>query len=108
MSADFVRRGVVHHGIGAMPDGGIRMTVQVTRLPIQLLPDPKRVITRLFVPGEENRIRDIIRRLTAIPEAEAEALLADLESSFRPVHPHIDDVFLEHYESVKHCVSGTG
>ena len=84
------------------------MTVQVTRLPIQLLPDPKRVITRLFVPGEENRIRDIIRRLSAIPEAEAEALLADLESSFRPVHPHIDDVFLEHYESVKHCVSGTG
>ena len=27
------------------------MTVRVTRLPIQLLPDPRRVVTRLFVPG---------------------------------------------------------
>ena len=58
------------------------MTVHVTRLPIQLLPDPRRVITRFFRPGEENRIRDIIERLSAIPEAEVETLLADLGSSF--------------------------
>src|SRR4051812_30740841 len=80
------------------------MTVHVTRLPIQLLPDPKRVITRLFVPGEENRIRDIIERLLVIPEAELKTLLANLESNFRPVHPDIDDVFLKHFEMVKHCV----
>ncbi len=77
------------------------MTVQVTRLPIQLLPDPKRLITRLFLPGEENRIRDIIKRLLAIPEAEVEKLLTNLESQFRPVHPNIDDVFLDHFEMVK-------
>src|SRR4051794_7109916 len=82
------------------------MTVHVTRLPIQLLPDPKRVITRLFVPGEENRIRDIIERLLVIPEAELKTLLADLESNFRPVHPDIDEVFLKHFEMVKHCVPG--
>ena len=80
------------------------MPVTVTRLPIQLLPDPKRVITRLFLPGEENRIRDIIARLLALPEADAETILANLESSFRPVHPQIDDVFLKHFESVRHCV----
>ena len=77
------------------------MTVRVTRLPIQLLPDPQRVITRLFVPGEENRIRDIIERLLAIPEAEVEALVANLDSHFRPIHPDIDEVFLEHFEIVK-------
>ncbi len=81
------------------------MTVHVTRLPIQLMPDPRRVITRLFVPGEENRIRDIINRLSALPEDEVKTLLANLESSFRPVHPDISDVFRKHFEMVKHCVS---
>ena len=84
------------------------MSVQVTRLPIQLLPDPKRVITRFFGPGEENRIRDIIKRLLAIPEAEVETLLASVASNFRPMHPDIDDVFLEHFEMVKRCVSSAG
>ena len=46
------------------------MTVHVKRLPIQLRPDSSRVITRFFGPGEENRIRDIIGRLLAIPEAD--------------------------------------
>src|SRR5262245_42505781 len=77
------------------------MTVHVTRLPIQLLTDSRRVITRLFVPGEENRVRDIINRLRAIPEAEVETLLVNLESSFRPIHPDIESVFLEHFEIVK-------
>ena len=84
------------------------MTVHVTRLPIQLLPDPRRVITRFFGPGEENRIRDIIKRLLAIPEAEVETLLASVESNFRPMHPDIDDVFLEHFEMVKHHVPSAG
>ena len=77
------------------------MTVRVTRLPIQLRPDPQRVITRLFVPGEEKRIRDIIERLLAIPKAEVEALVANLDSHFRPIHPDIAEVFLEHFEIVK-------
>jgi predicted GH43/DUF377 family glycosyl hydrolase len=80
------------------------MTVHVTRLPIQLLPDPRRVITRLFVPGEENRIRDIIERLSAIPEAEVETELANVELSFRPMHTDIDDVFIEHFDVVKHLI----
>lgn len=84
------------------------MTVHVTRLPIRLLPDPSRVITRFFAPGEENRIRDIIERLLAIPEAKVEILLASLGSNFRPMHPDIDDVFLEHFEMVKHHISSAG
>ena len=84
------------------------MTVHVTRLPIRLLPDPSRVITRFFGPGEENRIRDIIERLLAIPEAKVETLLASLRSNFQPMHPDIDDVFLEHFEMVKHHISSAG
>jgi predicted GH43/DUF377 family glycosyl hydrolase len=80
------------------------MPVQVTRLPIQLVPDAKRVITRFFGPGDENRMKGIITRLLAIPAAELEALLESVESSFLPLHPDIDDVFLQHFEKVKHCV----
>ena len=71
------------------------MTVNVTRLPIQLLPDPRRVITRYFAPGEVNRIKDIVERLLAFPEAKVDDILATLESNYRPMHPEIDDVFRE-------------
>src|ERR1700704_1094879 len=79
------------------------MTINVTRLPIQLLPDPRRVITRFFGPGEENRIGDLIERLLVIPEAEVDELLGILGTSFRPTHPDID-VFLKHFEMVVHHV----
>src|SRR5262245_36475094 len=84
------------------------MTVQVTRLPIQLLPDTSRVITRYFGLGEENRIRDVVGRILAIPETTVAVLVADLERDFRTIHPHIDEVFLEHYECVKHHLPSDG
>jgi len=84
------------------------MAIHVTRLPIQLLPDPRRVITRFFRPGEENRIGDIIERLVAIPEAEVDTLLTNLGSNFRPMHPDIDDIFVEHFEMVEYHTAGGG
>jgi predicted GH43/DUF377 family glycosyl hydrolase len=80
------------------------MPVHVRRLPIQLLPDASRVITRYFGPGEDNRIRDIVGRILAVPETTVTALVADLERDFRPIHPDIEAVFLEHYEAVRHQI----
>ena len=84
------------------------MTVHVKRLPIELQPDSSRVITRFFGPGEENRMRDIIGRLLAIPEATVATLLAKLEHDFRPIHSNIDDIFREHYATVKHHIPNQG
>jgi predicted GH43/DUF377 family glycosyl hydrolase len=84
------------------------MTVQVRRLPIQLLPDPSRVITRYFGLGEENRIRDVVRRILAVPETTVAALVANIDGDFRPIHPDIDAVFLEHYEAVKRHIPING
>jgi predicted GH43/DUF377 family glycosyl hydrolase len=81
------------------------MDVHVTRLPIQLLPDPRRVITRLFVPGEENRVRAIISRILAIPEENVGSLLASVTDNYRSLHPNIDGVFLKHFDIVKHHIS---
>ena len=80
---------------------GLNSTVTVKRLPIQLEPDSSRVIARFFGPGDENRIRDIIGRLLAIPEATVASLLAKLESDFRPIHSNIEEIFREHYAAVK-------
>ncbi len=81
------------------------MTVEVKRLPILLEPDASRVITRFFGPGEEKRVRDIIGRLLAIPEATVVTLLAQLEENFRPIHANIDDTFRAHYATVKHHIA---
>ena len=80
------------------------MIVQVKRLPIQLEPDSSRVITRFFGPGEENRVRDIIGRILAIPEETVATLLNNLENDFRPIHSNIDDTFREHYAAVKNHI----
>ena len=62
------------------------MSVPVTRLPLRLTPDPHRVITRFFCPGDMNRARDIIARVLAPSETEVETQLAELERLFRAKH----------------------
>ena len=62
------------------------MPVPVTRLPLQLKPDPTRVISRLFSPGDMNRTREIVARVESFPEEEVEKLLAGLEQGFRRQH----------------------
>src|SRR5204863_3988452 len=59
-------------------------------------------------PGEENRIKDIVERVLAFPEAMVDELLVTLESNFRPMHPDIDEVFREHFEMVVHHVESVG
>jgi hypothetical protein len=77
-------------------------------MPIQLRPDPKRVISRQFIPGEENRVRDIIARILAIPANEIARLLENIENSFTPAHPEINEVLSKHFDAVRrHIPTGT-
>jgi predicted GH43/DUF377 family glycosyl hydrolase len=80
------------------------MAIDVTRLPLKLRPNPRRVITRFFGPGDEKRMRGIIDRILAIPEAEVGSLAAALARSFNRRHADLDAVFEEHYERVRHCL----
>src|SRR6187401_958763 len=84
------------------------MTINVKRLPIELRPDSSRVITRFFGPGDENRMRDIIARVLAIPESTVAAMLAGLERDFGRIHSNLDDIFREHYANVSHLVLNHG
>ena len=78
------------------------MPVPVTRLPLQLNPDPKRVISRLFCPGDVKRSREIFARVEAFLEEDVEELLAGLEQIFADsTFPDLLGVFAEHYEAIR-------
>jgi predicted GH43/DUF377 family glycosyl hydrolase len=80
------------------------MAVGVTRLPLKLTPDPNRVITRFFCPGDRLRAQDIIKRVLAFTEPETISLLADVDRWFRAKHPDLIDVLTEHFEQVRDFV----
>ena len=61
------------------------------RTTAELRPDPKRVIARLFLPGEEprrarSRAAAIVARVMALPETEVEGLTAELLAEFSGRH----------------------
>jgi hypothetical protein len=51
------------------------------------MPDPRRVITRSFVPGEANRIRDIIERLCSFSAGDVETMLARPAQQWKGIAP---------------------
>ena len=76
----------------------------VTRLPISLTPDSRRVITRLFSPGDVKRSREIIDRVLEFPEAEIKERLTELEKTFGATHPDLRQVFEEHFQEIQAAV----
>jgi hypothetical protein len=76
----------------------------VTRLPVRLEPDPSRVIARQLVPGEEARIRGIIKRALALPEPETDQIAVRLKESFDGRHRNLTDAVADNYNAVKQYV----
>jgi predicted GH43/DUF377 family glycosyl hydrolase len=71
------------------------------RVDAQLLPDPRRVVARLFLPGEElplgrSRAGAVIARVLALPEAEVEKVAAQLVSDFSQRHREYLAMLAEH------------
>jgi predicted GH43/DUF377 family glycosyl hydrolase len=83
------------------------MPVPVTRLPLRIGPDPNRLITRFFLPGDKNRVHDIIARSLAIPENEIESLTTELIATFRRKHPDLIETLADHFERVRGEVPAT-
>lgn len=80
------------------------MPVTVHRLPIKLEPDPGRVITRLFCPGDSKRTREIIERALTFPSEEIDKNLAALEHSFGTSHPDLREIFEEHFQQIQAAI----
>ncbi|MBW1906462.1 MAG: glycosidase, partial [Deltaproteobacteria bacterium] len=81
--------------------------LRLTRTTQRFLPDPKRVITRLFHPsdganGQSSRVKAILDRILAIPEEDVPAMLEGLLREFSPRHRDFERVLDDHYRVVSH------
>lgn len=76
----------------------------------RLTADPGRVITKLFVPGEEtpssrSRARAVVARVLALPEAEAGELARAVVADFGPRHPDLARTLSEHYSFIASAIA---
>jgi predicted GH43/DUF377 family glycosyl hydrolase len=74
------------------------MTEFVRRAPLRLRPDPSRVVTRLFVAGEEmpagdSRALAVVERILALSDEEVSATLATTVAQFAPRHRAIEETW---------------
>ena len=84
-------------------------TTDITRHNITMAPDARRVVIKLFVPGEDgnhvyNRTSSLIERILQLDESDINALLDDVLNRFAGRHHDILGVFQHHYEVVQHRV----
>jgi len=81
----------------------------VTRSPQRLTPDPRRVIAKLFVPGEEvpeheSRTALVIARVLALEDAEVDAALSATLDSFAARHRDLRGTFADYFETIAHRI----
>jgi predicted GH43/DUF377 family glycosyl hydrolase len=68
----------------------------VTRLPVRISADFRRVIARPFLPGGP-RLRAIIARVRALPDATVSSIVGTLVSDYRTRHRDIRGIFRQNY-----------
>lgn len=78
----------------------------LTRSPIRLAADPARVITQLFVPGQEgferqeSRAGVVLARILALSESDVVAALDDVTTRFTGRHRDLAGIFRRHAEEL--------
>jgi hypothetical protein len=74
---------------------------------VDVQPDPSRLITSFFVPGQEDvgsgvaRSQPVIERLLRLTDTEVEQSLADVNARFDDRHVALSDIFDQHAELAK-------
>jgi predicted GH43/DUF377 family glycosyl hydrolase len=82
----------------------------VLRTGHRLLPDPRRVIAKPYLPGEDgvaggdSRVGLLVKRVLAIPEADVGPMLARISTTFSSRHRAFGETLERHFEMVAHHV----
>lgn len=76
------------------------MAITVNRKDIRFDPNPKRVITRFFVPGGHERGRNLVRKVLSMPEKEVEVIFNQVLRTFSRRHRNITRVFEKHFNNI--------
>ena len=80
----------------------------MTRLPLRLRPDPRRVITRLFLPGQEitgngeSRAAGVIKRILALSDDDVSQAVDEVLTEFGGRHRHFRSTLEDHFELIAH------
>src|SRR5512140_2005828 len=78
--------------------------MNVTRLPLRLVADPRRVIARSFIPGGASRIRAVLDRVKALPDAEVSSMVTALVTDYRQRHKDVRGIFRQNYATANALV----
>jgi predicted GH43/DUF377 family glycosyl hydrolase len=78
--------------------------INVRRTHLTLRPDPARVLARPLNLANDERTRTICRRVLALPEREAQALLAQVLAEFGDRHSQTRTFLQRRFEAVRPCV----
>ena len=79
--------------------------MNVTRLPLRLMADPRRVIARSFIPGGAARVRAVIERVRLLPDAEVSTMVTALVNDYRQRHKDVRGIFRQNYASALAFIS---
>ncbi|CAN5431275.1 hypothetical protein BH09MYX1_BH09MYX1_20100 [soil metagenome] len=74
--------------------------MDVTRLPVRLAADSRRVVAHAFNPGGTKRIRAVVERVCALPEAEVGPAVTALVADYRLRHKDIRGIFRQNLATV--------
>jgi predicted GH43/DUF377 family glycosyl hydrolase len=81
----------------------------ITRTTHRFLPDPRRVIAKPHLPGEEvysadgkSRVKVVLDRIVAIPDGEVAGILAEVLSNFAHRHRDFTQILHHHFQMVAH------
>jgi len=76
----------------------------VRRSPVRVLPDPKRVITRPFFPGGDERTDAVLQRIRTMSDGQVRESLEQVRRDFSERHHNLDRVFAENFRRASHRV----
>ena len=82
----------------------------VQRLPLKLAGNPSRVLTRIFIPGDEelirgqSRVKDVIQRTMELSEDEVIVTLTETLRKFGNRHRDLIHQFETHFDAVSHLM----
>ena len=79
----------------------VTSSIQVVRRPEKFISDDRRVITRFFNIGGEDRVRSVIRRVMTLPEDEVEKLLDQVRQDFQGRHRRVEATLERNFEQVR-------
>lgn len=82
----------------------LRPPLVAKRRPETFGSEKARVIARLFIPGSEERIRHIIRRVLNLSEEQAVSLLNEIMDKFAYRHRNFKQILLRHWSEFAHLL----